>query len=341
MSETSNEIHAITGATGGLGSHIAEQLVQQGKRVRALVRATSDTEFLRSLGVELFQGDLNDPSAAEGFVEGASYVYHCAAKTDNWGPWAEYERGNVDTTRNLVRACANHPEVKRLIHISTVSVYGHPSPPEGQLVDETSELGQNPWWGDYYARSKIEAEKIVRQLGDRATIIRSTSFFGIRDMAFLPRLMRSIKKGGMWLFGPADNLQNVMYVGDVASMAVLAATADQAAGQTFNCCTRGEITQRELVDTLSEALQKPPVRRKLPRPVAHGVATIFELIGKAVGKKETPKLTRHALWVFVRPVHFSTEKAERELGWHPSVGTREGVQRTVEWLRTAAPDLFR
>ena len=63
MSETSNEIHAITGATGALGSHIAEQLVQQGKRVRALVRPTSDTEFLRSLGVELFVGDLNDPSA--------------------------------------------------------------------------------------------------------------------------------------------------------------------------------------------------------------------------------------------------------------------------------------
>jgi nucleoside-diphosphate-sugar epimerase len=336
----SDEIYAITGATGSLGSHVAEQLVQQGKRVRALVRPSSDRQFLSSLDVELVEGDLNDTSAAKALISGASYVFHCAAKTDNWGKWSSYERGNVDTTRNIVRAVAQQPEVKRLVHVSSVSVYGHPSPPAGQLVDEEAELGQHPWLWDYYARSKVEAERIVAELGPRATIIRPTSFFGIRDMAFLPRLMRTIRKGGMWLFGPADNRQNVLYVGDVASMAIKAAMEDQAAGQTYNCCTSGDITQQELITNLCEVLEVPPVRRHLPLRLGHGVAFGFELFGKAIGKKQTPKLTRHALWVFVRPTHFSTNKAERELGWQPSVSTRDGIERTTEWLKTAAPELF-
>ena len=193
---------------------------------------------------------------------------------------------------------------------------------------------------DYYAKSKAEAERIVRELGPRATVVRSTSFFGIRDMSFLPRLMRAIRKGGMWMFGPADNLQNVLYVGDVASMAIKAGESEQAAGQTYNCCTAGDITQQELIASLCEVLKVPPVKRRLPLALAHRVAMGFELFGKAIGKKQTPKLTRHALWVFVRPTHFSTEKAERELGWRPTSSTRDAIDRTAEWLKTAAPELF-
>jgi nucleoside-diphosphate-sugar epimerase len=240
----------------------------------------------------------------------------------------------------MVSAVADQPSVKRFLHMSTISVYGHPSPPSGQLIDEAAPLGQKPWLWDYYARSKIEAERIVGELGPRATVIRSTSFFGIRDMAFLPRLMRTIRKGGMWLFGSGDNPQNVLYVGEVAALAILAAMDDRAAGQTYNCCTRGDLTQRELIDSLCQVLQVPPVRRRLPRRLAHAVAFGFELGGKVIGKKETPKLTRHALWVFVRPVHFSNQKAERDLGWQQNITTRDGVDRTVEWLRTAAPELF-
>lgn len=335
-----NELYAITGATGALGSHIAEQLIKQGKDVRALVRPGSNRAFLSGLGCELVEGDLTDPGAAREIVSDASHVFHCAAKTDNWGTWSDYERGNILTTRHLVDACAQSRSLERLIHLSSVSVYGHPTPSKGELVDESAELGQNPWLWDYYARSKAEAEGIVRELGQRATVIRPTSFFGVRDMAFLPRLMRTIRKGGMWLFGPANNLQNVLYVADVAAMAIKAGTADQASGQTYNCCASGDMTQRELIEKLCEILQVPPVKRHLPLWLAHRVAFGFELFGKAIGKKQTPKLTRHALWVFVRPTHFSTEKARKDLGWSPSVSTREGIERTCQWLQTAAPELF-
>ena len=81
----STELYAITGATGALGSHIAEQLASRGKRVRALVRPASNTDYLSSIGVELVEGDLNDAASAQTLVSNATHVFHCVAKTDNWG----------------------------------------------------------------------------------------------------------------------------------------------------------------------------------------------------------------------------------------------------------------
>ncbi|TWU01795.1 NAD-dependent epimerase/dehydratase family protein [Neorhodopirellula pilleata] len=331
-------LYAVTGATGGLGSHIVEQLLSQGKRVRCLARLGSDTGFLESMDVELFTGDLLERLVVDLFVDGATHVIHCAAKTDNWGPWLDYQRGNCDTTRHLVQACQKSATFKRLVHLSSVSVYGHPEP--NQWIDEEAELGQHPWTGDHYGRSKIEAEQIVRALGTRAAIIRPTSFFGERDRAFLPRIMRSIRNGGMWIFGRGDNLLNLLHVSDVATMSIMAVEADAAAGQTYNCCANGDLTQQELIQILCEAMQLPPVKRHLPIQIAHRAALAMEVTGKVLGRKRTPKLTRHALSVFLRPTNFSTQKAERQLGWQQTISTRVGTERTIQWLRGVQPELF-
>src|SRR4051812_32150143 len=99
------KLNVITGATGLLGSHIAEQLVERGERVRALVRPTSDTTFLRTLGVELVEGDLSKPATLPGAVAGADVVYHCAARVGDWGPWRLFKAEVVDATANLLDAC--------------------------------------------------------------------------------------------------------------------------------------------------------------------------------------------------------------------------------------------
>src|SRR5438093_8723483 len=95
-SAVSRKLHVITGATGLLGSHLAEQLIARGERVRALVRPSSDTSFLRSLGVELADGDLNDPDSLRRAVTGADVVYHCAARVGDWGPWRAFQRDIID-----------------------------------------------------------------------------------------------------------------------------------------------------------------------------------------------------------------------------------------------------
>src|SRR5438094_666540 len=81
------QLHLVTGATGLIGSHLVEQLLAQGERVRALVRPDSDTGFLRTLPVELVHGDLAQPASLPAAVAGADTVYHCAARVTDWGSW--------------------------------------------------------------------------------------------------------------------------------------------------------------------------------------------------------------------------------------------------------------
>ena len=100
---TSGDKILVTGATGLLGSHLAERLVAQGDRVRTLVRAGSSTDFLNDLGVEIVRGDLTDPAACKAAVAGVARVFHCAAKVGDWGRWCEFQTGCVDATRILAR----------------------------------------------------------------------------------------------------------------------------------------------------------------------------------------------------------------------------------------------
>src|SRR5579871_3317662 len=137
------ELNVITGATGLLGSHIVEQLVARGETVRALVRPTSDREFLEKLGVELAQGDVQDPASLKRAFAGASIVYHCAARVSDWGPWRQFQAESVDGTRNVVEACRS-AGVGRLLHASSISVYGMVKNP-GRTLDEDTPLGQNVW----------------------------------------------------------------------------------------------------------------------------------------------------------------------------------------------------
>src|SRR4051812_33965084 len=125
----------VTGATGMLGSHIAERLVASGRRVRALVRPGSDTRFLRGLGVGFVEGDLSDRDACDRAAEGVDRVYHSAAKVGDWGPWREFQVGCIDATRNLATAAAG-AGVGRFLHISSTSAYGHPAE-GGEPIDET------------------------------------------------------------------------------------------------------------------------------------------------------------------------------------------------------------
>ncbi len=110
----------VTGATGLLGSHLADKLIAQGFRVRALVRPSGDTGFLEGLGVEIEHGDLTDPTICERAVRDVSLVFHCAAKVGDWGSWKEFRVGGLEATRTLAEAAAR-AGVERFVHISSTS----------------------------------------------------------------------------------------------------------------------------------------------------------------------------------------------------------------------------
>ena len=90
MSAVNGEKALVTGATGLLGSHIAERLTATGCR-SARWCASSRTDFLDTIGVEIVRGDLTDPAACAAAVAGVALVFHCAAKVGDWGKWSEFQ----------------------------------------------------------------------------------------------------------------------------------------------------------------------------------------------------------------------------------------------------------
>ena len=321
--------NVITGATGLLGSHLAEQLVERGEHVRALVRPTSDTAFLRTLGVELIEGDLSKPETLPRAVEGADVVYHCAARVGDWGPWQLFYREIVEATGNLLNACKSGG-VGRVLHVSSIIVYGHPKE-RADLFTEDEPLGQNPWVWDYYCQAKVEAEKLCRAYPGGVTIVRPSWIFGPRDRTTFPRVLKSLLARRVPIIGRGDNRLNIIYASDVAEDAILAANHAGASGRAYNLSSPGEMTQREFLLHLTTELGLPPIRGQLPYRLAFWGGFLAETIGRAIRLRRPPHFTRYAVALIGRSVRYSIERARSELGWSPRVGVLEGVRRTLDW----------
>ena len=325
------KLNVITGATGLLGSHIVEQLVARGERVRALVRPSSDVTFLRQLGVELAHSDLQDVAALRRAVAGAELVYHVAARVGDYGTWAQFQEQVIHATRNIVAACRAE-SVGRLLHVSSVAVYGHPRP-RAEPFTEEERFGQRLRLWDYYCRAKIAAEELAQQLGTGVTIIRPSWIYGPRDRNSFPRLMNALRGGWVKILGSGDNRLNIVYAGDVAAGAILAANHPDSRGQAYHLCSDGEVTQRQFLNDLTDALGMPRVTRRAPYAMAFVGGFFGEVIARVFKWNRAPYITRYSVSLVARPALFSSVKAKSQLGWQQRVGPAEGLRRTLEWYQ--------
>lgn len=317
----------ITGAAGLLGRCIVNQLLRAGCDVVATSRSVGQSAFRVSSRLRVIQGDLTDFRFVDTQVKNVDLVINCAAKTTNWGTAGDFEGSNVATARNLAIACEQRG-VKRLLHVSSLAVYGHPKP-SGRLITEADPIGQRLLTFDRYVRSKIAAEQAITQLGDKATIIRPTWFIGPGDQVFVSSLVRKLEKRAVWILGSGDNLLNGLAVDDVARGAVLAATDQRCGGEVLNLCSSGELTQKALLDMVCQHQGLPSVRRRVPLGLAWGYASLVEQSARITRRKTKPPVTRHDLTVFTRPTIFSHAKATEMLGWTPLVPLGEALKQTL------------
>jgi len=338
-------LNLVTGGTGLLGSHIAQQIVKAGGRVRALVRSGSDTRFLESLGAELVEGDITDAAALMRACEGVTRVYHAAARVGDWGPWREFVEITIEATRKLLEA-ATACGVRRFLHISSISAYGHVNEP-GLVLDETAPLGRclNKW--SYYSRAKVAAEEHVWSAHNRGdlevTVVRPSWLYGPRDRATIGRLCESIRKGKIRLMGDGNNRLNLVHAGNVAEAVVKASVMPEAVGEAFNCSNDGAITQRQYFNMVAEALGEGPVTRKIPYRLAYNVGLLLEVIGHTFRLKRNPLITRYSVWLMGRKTFFECQKARRMLDWQPTVTYEQGIPEAVAYYlehqdrRSSAP----
>lgn len=326
-------VNAITGGTGLLGSHIAEQLAQRGERLRALVRPGSDTSYLKSLGAELIEGSLADLDSIRRTVSGADVVYHCAAHVGDWGPWRMFRTNVIEATGRLLEACKLE-SVGRILHSSSIMVYGHPRPRGNELFTEDEPLGQHLWMWDHYARAKIGAEALCRAYPGPLTIVRPSWLYGPRDRRTLPSLIKALRAGRVRILGKGDNLLNLIYASDVADGAIRAATDPNAVGQAYNLSSEGEMSQKQLLDLLSDTIGWPRVTRSIGVRMAWLGGLFSEVVGKVIFLKRRPHITRYAVGIVGRTTLYSTAKAREQLGWQPRVKAAEGLRLALDWFRS-------
>ena len=147
----------VTGGSGFIGGRLIERLRTDAWDVRALARSDAAAERVRSLGAEPAPGDLDDVGAMRAGAEGADVVIHCAAKADDWGDPAEFQRVNVGGTENVVRA-AREAGARRVVHVGTEAALmaGQPL----HRVNEDTPL--RPDSAALYPATKARAEQAVR-----------------------------------------------------------------------------------------------------------------------------------------------------------------------------------
>jgi nucleoside-diphosphate-sugar epimerase len=317
----------ITGATGLVGGHAAEAALERGHHVRALVRSASDTRRLDELGVEKVLGDLEDRQALRKGLEGADWVFNCAAKVGDWGTLAEFRRLNVDALRLLLDT-ALEAKVQRLVHVSSLGVY------EGRDhhgTDETVPPAANSL--DAYTRSKTEAEALVlkyhAERGLPAAVVRPGFIYGERDRTVLPKLLTNLRRGTFAYFGSGQQALNCIYVKNLVYGIFLAAESPAAIGEVFNLTDGEPVSKIQFVSRVAELAGLRPPRRHIPLGLARILATVVEGGAKLRGAKNPPLINKARYKFLGLHLDYSIDKARRVLGYDPPFTFEQGIERAM------------
>ncbi len=321
----------VTGANGFVGSNLCQHLLASGCRVRGLVRPRSDRRFIRTLpDLELHDGDLGDRASLERAFADVAIVFHAAARTSDWGPWSEFESVNVAGVARVMEA-ARTQGVRRVVHFSSVSVYGFPG-----RADVTEDLPWRALPDDPYITSKQLGETMALGCHGRGTevvVLRPGGLYGPNDHVTSVPLFTALQQGGLpWVDG-GRHLMAPTYVDNLLQAACLAAIRAEAAGRAYNVADDGRTTWREYLEWACAELGCRAPRWSLPSRVAWPLAVVVESTARLLRLREAPPLTRYRVRAVMADSHYSCARAKRDLGYAPAVSTREGLRRTVDWYR--------
>lgn len=320
----------VTGASGFLGSHVAERLSARGDRVRALVRKTSNKKFLEGLAnVELFEGAVEQADRMREAVEGIDAIVHAAGIVKARSV-DDFFAVNVGGTSNLVQAARtkeNGRSLKRFVYVSSLEASGPSSDGVPVKVDQETPVTA-------YGRSKLSAEKVVLAVKDelRSTILRPGAIYGPRDQEIL-EAFRSIQRGVLPLVAGGTARGMWIYATDCADACLRAIDADVPSGRVYfvdDGC--GPLEARRMLADAERALgRRALIRVNLPVPMLMAVARGLEVYGHF--RDQPIMLTREKANMLLQDWVCTSEETRRELAWEPKVPWGEGVQRTVRWYR--------
>ena len=318
----------LTGATGFLGSHIADLLAARGDTVRALVRRSSKVDHLEKLGAELAYANLEKGEGLTEALDGVDAVVHCAGVVKALDE-AGFHEVNAGATEKLVAAARRvAPKIKRFVYISSHEAWG----PAGPGVMPTEDMEARPI--TMYGRSKLAGEKFVLAAKDvlPVTVLRPTGIYGPRDTEIL-QLFAIANRGLLPLINSRTSRFTMVYGPDCAAAVLAALDVPHASGSVYFVTDGAVYTWNDAIEIVEGAIgRKAWARFEIPRALVQVVAIASELSMKLTKKAQI--VTREKVGILRAPnLVISSEKIRRELGWKSELGFAEGARKTVAWYR--------
>ena len=319
----------VTGATGFIGSHLVDYLLELGYDLRATIRKTSNLQWLKDKNIELVETNLNSIDDVCKVVQDVDYIYHVAglvAAKD----YHTFLKANRDATETLLKSCEQvNPNLQRFVLVSSQTVAGPSSSLENPQTEDDL-----PKPITSYGKSKLEGEKITLNYSEKipVTIVRPPAVYGPRDTA-IKDIFKLANKGIAPLIGFEDKFVSLIYVKDLVRGIVLAGESNISDGQIYFIKSHKFYTWNEIMDTMKIALGKKHLWKvKIPNNLVLALARISDFFGKFSNK---PPVFDYEKGIdFVQKYWIcSPEKARRDLDFISEISLEDGLIETAEWYK--------
>lgn len=345
--ELKTNVILVTGALGWLGIRLVESLVkglpdfeplsqpQNHLKIRCLILPNQDSTQLQKISdrIEIYQGDLRNPQDCDRFCENAenAILFHTAGIIHPQNV-SEFYQINVEGTKNLLNSAVS-ANVKRAIIVSSNSPCGC-NPHSDHLFDEISPY--HPYMN--YGRSKMLMElavKTYQQQGKIETvIIRPPWFYGLHQPQRQTLFFKMIRDGKAPIVGSGNNLRSMAYIDNLCQGLLLAAMTEKANGEIYWIADERPYSMNEIIDTIERLLetefQQKCTHKRLKLPnLASEFALVIDGTLQALGLYHQ-KI--HVLSEMNKTIACSVAKAQRELGYHPTITLEEGMRRSINWI---------
>jgi len=301
----------VTGATGFVGSHLVDALLEKGWRVAVLVRKSSNLRWLQGKPVERV-----DPGTAP--LPDCDVLFHVAGSI-RADTYADYLSGNRDLAVRVFEAA----RARRFVHISSLAAAG-----PGEDVDESTPC--RPL--SLYGRSKKEGEDAVWKRRDRipVTVIRPPVVYGPRDFGLFD-LYLTVSKGLRPEIGGSKRI-SIVHVRDLVEGIVAAGESPAGANEVFYLANEAKVEISEVMGLVAAALGNRTFRVGIPDRVVRFLGALVEDVASMVGKRSMFGRDK-ALEMTQKAWCCSPAKAERLLGWKARVPLERGMTEAVAWYR--------
>lgn len=301
----------VTGGSGKVGRHLVKALLERGEDVRVLIKDKM-TEFEN---VETSYGNLLNKESLRKAVDDIDVIYHLAAVVDYLASKDLMYNVNVIGTKNLLEVSKG----KKFIYLSSTAAMG-------KKLKEMPANEKTPCHpSNYYGKTKLEAEKLVRETG--GIVLRSVDVFGPGFTEGYNFVISQLEKGKMPIIGDGKNLIHWIHIKDLIQ-ALLLAKEKGKPGETYIIAGKEVKTLKDSWNLLCKYLGVETPKKHTSKILAKTLTYSKLLKGKIIKKR--PKVIPEYIDKITSNRTFDISKARAELGFEPKVSYEEAAREMVE-----------